>query len=197
MVPEPIAILLRVVDILEDMNILYLVTGSIASSVLGEPRSTVDVDIVADIRPEHVERLVEAMLGEFYIDNEAVREAIARDASFNVIHQQTLQKVDIFVAARKPLDQEQMRRRQALVLTKAPERSVYFLTAEDLILQKLNWYRMGGGVSDRQWRDILGLLKVQAQRLDLEYLRRWALDLGLVDLLDLALSEAGLREHEA
>lgn len=190
--PEPIAVLLRVVEILERLQIPYLVSGSIASSVLGEPRSTVDVDIVVDMQPLHVWPLVEAMRPEFYIDDGAVTDAVARGAAFNVIHLHTMQKVDIFVVAGKPHDQEQMRRRQPLPLSRDPERFVYFLTAEDLILQKLSWYRLGAGISDRQWRDILGVMKVQAGRLDRVYLFRWAESLQLSDLLGRAMQEAGL-----
>lgn len=195
MVSDPIRVTIRVAEILEGLGVPYLVGGSIASSIFGEPRSTDDVDIVADLYLEHVHPLVSAMEGEFYIDEGTVHKAVQDRASFNVIHLETVQKVDIFVLRDHPLSQEEMRRRRQLVVTQAPEQSLYLATAEDIILQKLDWYRLGGGISDRQWRDVLGVLKVQVGRLDRAYLRHWADSLGLADLLERALREAGLSEE--
>lgn len=195
MIPDPIRVTIRVAEILEGLGVPYLVGGSIASSIFGEPRSTDDVDIVADLRPEHVQPFVSAMAGEFYIDEGAVRQAVQDRASFNVIHLEAIQKVDIFVLSNHPLNREEMRRRCQVVVTPDPEQSLYLATAEDIVLQKLEWYRLGGGVSDRQWRDLLGVLKVQAERLDHAYLRHWADALGIADLLKQALREAGLSEE--
>lgn len=195
MVADPIRVTIQVAEILEGLGVPYLVGGSIASSIFGEPRSTDDVDIVADLHLEHVHPLMSAMEGEFYIDEGAVRKAVQDQASFNVIHLETVQKVDIFVLRDYPLSQEEMRRRRQLIVTQDPERSLYLATAEDIVLQKLDWYRLGGGVSDRQWRDVLGVLKVQAERLDRAYLCHWADSLGLSDLLERALREAGLSEE--
>ena len=87
-----------------------------------------------------------------------------------------------------------MERRRPAALSEEPVRRVYVSSPEDLILRKLVWYRDGGGVSDRQWRDVLGVLKVQSERLDLAYLGRWAERLGLSDLLSRAVDEAGIDE---
>lgn len=182
-------------EILNNIVVKYLIGGSVASSILGEPRATLDVDIVADLKLSHVQPLVEAMTGEFFIDEMMVTEAIKRKSFFNVIHLDTMQKIDIFILSNQPLAQLEMQRRQQLIITQNPERLAWFLSPEDIILQKLIWYRLGGGVSDRRWRDVLGVLKVQADRLDFNYLAEWAEKLNLTDLMAQALSASGLNEN--
>jgi hypothetical protein len=98
--------------------------------------------------------------------------------------------VDVFIAKKRSFDLEQFRRRRLEIIVNEPERKAFVTTAEDIILAKLEWYRLGGGVSDRQWRDILGVLKVQAGRLDLDYLQKWAVELGVADLLQRALRDS-------
>jgi hypothetical protein len=107
-----------------------------------------------------------------------------------LIHYETAFKVDIFIRKLRPFDQMQLERRRKSVIATDPEESVWVVSPEDIILAKLEWYRMGGEVSDRQWRDILGVLKTRAGELDLAYLRKWAIELKIVDLLDRALKEA-------
>lgn len=187
---ESIRLALRVAEILETLTIPYLIGGSIASSILGEPRATLDVDVVADLQLFHVPPLLQVMTGEFFIDEMMVREAIERKSSFNIIHLESMQKVDIFVLSNQPLAQIEMQRRQQLVITQNPDKSAWIASAEDIILQII-WYRLGNQ-SDRQWRDVLGVLKVQADRLDFNYLNQWAETLQLQDLIAQALQEAGL-----
>ena len=189
---ESIRLALRMAEILDTLAVPYLIGGSVASSILGEPRATLNVDIVADLR-FHVQPLVAVMTGEFFIDEMMVREAIERKLSFNVIHLDTMQKVDIFLSD-QPLAQSEMQRRQQLLITQNPERLAWLPSSEDIILHKLIWYRLGNRVSDRQWRDVLGVLKVQAERLDFGYLAQWAETLGLVNLMAQALREAGINE---
>jgi hypothetical protein len=153
-------------------------------------RSTLDVDIVADMKLEHIQPLVAALSKEFYADDEMMRDAIEHHSSFNLIHYETAFKVDIFIRKLRPFDQMQLERRRKSVIATDPEESVWVVSPEDIILAKLEWYRMGGEVSDRQWRDILGVLKTRAGELDLAYLRKWAIELKIVDLLDRALKEA-------
>ena len=184
---EPIAVTLRVVAELEKLGIDYLVGGSIASSVHGRPRTTQDVDIVARILGSHVERFVAALGHEFYVDADMIRDAIVRRASFNVIHLETMLKVDVFVFAGDDLGVEEMNRRVAVPLRGA---SIWFASPEDIVLQKLDWYRKGEGVSERQWRDLVGVIAVQGTRFDLAYARLWATRLGLIELLEKARSEA-------
>jgi len=188
---EPVAVTLLVVEALEALGAPYLIVGSLASAIHGVARSTLDADLVADLRAEHAEPLARALSQGFYVDVEAIQEALRRRGSFNVVHLETAFKVDVFVCGDRPYDREQLRRRTPQVVGEKPERAAYFATAEDTVLSKLEWYRLGGGVSQRQWGDVLGVLKVQRGRLDQAYLQKWAEELDVVDLLERALAEAG------
>jgi hypothetical protein len=187
-VPEPVLVTLLVTNALEILGVPYLIGGSLASTLHGVVRTTLDTDLVAELRPEHVTPLVKMLQGAFYVDAETAHEAIRRHSSFNLIHLETMFKVDIFVSKERPFDQAQFARRAAHIVATEPEQSAYIASAEDTILTKLEWYRLGGEVSERQWRDVLGVLKVQAGRLDLSYLRHWAAELGVADLLEKALT---------
>ena len=194
---EPIAVTLLVIDALDALGVPYLIGGSLASAVHGVLRATMDTDLVADLRLEHAEPLARALGGAFYVGVESIREAVLHESSFNVIHLETMFKVDVFIVKKRPFHRSQMKRRIAQVIATDPERTAYVATAEDTILAKLEWYRMGGGVSERQWRDVLGVMKVQADRLDLAYLRQWAAQLNVSDLLERALTEAGILDADA
>ncbi len=192
MLPEPIAVTLTVIDALEALDVPYLIGGSLASAVHGVARATMDADLVADLHPEHAERLAEALRCAFYVDVEAIHDAIRRQSSFNVIHLETMFKVDVFIRGKRPFDQAQFERRTLQVIATDPERKAYVASPEDTVLAKLEWYRMGSEVSERQWRDVVGVLRVQGERLDREYLRRWAAELGVSDLLDRAMEDPGM-----
>jgi len=181
---DPLAVALRVTSVFDELGIAHTIGGSIASSMAGEPRSTIDIDIVAAIEDRHVSALVTALVGEFYVDAEAMRRAVRDRASTNLIHQDTSIKVDLFVAGGTPLDALQLSRRMPV---QVGGRVIYVHPPEDILLQKLRWYRKGGEVSDRQWRDILGIVRVQDSRLDRDYLAQHAPSLGVSDLLERAL----------
>lgn len=187
---EPIRVTLLVVDVLEQISVDYVIGGSLASALHGVARATMDTDIVANMREEHVTPFFQALKSTFYVDDLMIREAIVHERSFNVIHLETLFKVDIFVAKDREFDRLQLGRRSSYLLSAEPPQSAYVASAEDTILAKLEWYRMGDGVSDRQWRDILGIMKVQAEKLDMGYLRRGAQLLNVFDLLERAIKEA-------
>ena len=187
---ESTRITLLVTQTLEQIGIPYAVGGSLASSVHGVMRSTLDVDIVADMKVEHIPLLVAALSKEFYADDKMMKDAIEHHSSFNLIHYETAFKVDIFIRKERAFDQMQLDRRRTAVIATDPEQSVYVVSPEDTILAKLEWYRMGGEVSDRQWRDILGVLKTRAGELDLAYLNEWASQLKVADLLERALKDS-------
>lgn len=182
-----IQVVLRVVSVLEELGVPYAIGGSLASSVHGVMRATMDADIVADLQLEHVQPLLTALSSDFYADEATIREAIYRRSSFNLIHYQTAFKVDIFIPKSRPFDRMQLARRMAVVMGTEP---VYLISPEDTVLAKLEWYRLGDEVSDRQWQDVIGVLTVQAEDLDLDYLRHSADQLGVRDLLERALVEA-------
>ncbi len=182
-----------VVAAFEVLGVSYRIGGSVASSALGVPRSTLDVDLVCDLRLPQVSHLVAALEDAYYADADMMREAIQGESSFNLVHLATMLKVDVFVRKSTPWDIEAFSRkvRRSLDTTgTSPEFDL--TTAEDIVLHKLAWYRLGGGVSDRQWRDAVGVIAVQAASLDRPYLVRWASSLGLSDLLDRAFAEAGV-----
>jgi hypothetical protein len=183
--------LVPVVEALVALDVPYYVGGSIASSVTGVVRATLDADLVATLRLEHAEPLAALLLQHYYVDAEMIQSAVRRYSSFNVIHLATMFKVDIFVPQDTPFARENMRRRIAL---EVPEigRTLYVCAPEDIVLHKLLWYAAGSGVSDRQWYDLQGVLRLQAHGLDLAYLRHWAVGLGIGALLQRALDEAGL-----
>lgn len=176
----------RVARAFEQLKVRYFLCGSMASSLRGLARSTIDVDFVADLRPEHLQPLV-AMLGtDFDVDEEMVRDAIVLRRSFNVIHLTSLVKVDVFVSKRAPYDLEALAHATGTLLDGI---SLQVASAEDTILSKLVWYRLGNEVSDRQWSDILGVLRVQT-KLDAVYLQKWAKVLSVDDLLARAQAQA-------
>jgi hypothetical protein len=184
---DPIDTALLVVRQLDAMGIPHTVGGSIASSFAGEPRSTIDIDIVAALEARHAEPLVSALSDDFYIDVDALRRAIRARSSVNLVHRATQLKVDLFVAGGTPLDARQLARRRLVDL--GDGRRLYVHPPEDILLQKLRWYRLGGDVSDRQWRDVTAIVRVQGARLDLAYLREGAAILGVSDLLGRVLAD--------
>lgn len=190
--PDLLAALVPVLRALDDLGVRHFVGGSIASSAHGVARASVDGDVVAELGPTHVAALVAALRDAYYVPEERIRDAVARRASFNVIHLDTMLKVDVFVSRDRPFDRRAFERSRPASVEGAPGATLPVSSAEDVVLAKLEWYRRGGEVSDRQWTDVMGVLQAGGSALDLPYLRRGALELGVDDLLDRALQGAGL-----
>ncbi len=189
---EILEITLCVTETLERLGVPYLVGGSLASSLHGTPRATQDVDLVAELRLQHVPALVAALEETFYVDHEMIRDAIRRRSSFNVIHLETMFKVDVFILKDDLASRQEMERRQVYRVLDNPPRDLVIASAEDIILQKLYRYQLGAGVSDRQWNDVLGVMKTQGGQLDMPYLTRTAALLNVEDLFQQACRDAGL-----
>ncbi len=187
---EPIEVTIKVTSVLEKLGIPYLIGGSLASTLYGMVRTTQDSDIITEMRLEHLQPFVAALQDEFYVDDEMIAEAIQRNSSFNIIHCESMFKVDVFIPRPRPFLQSQLARVQRQTFVLEAEISAQFASPEDVILSKLEWYRSGGEVSDRQWRDILGVLKTRAGELDVDYLRQWAGELKVSDLLERILEDA-------
>lgn len=188
MADDPLEVVAKLASVLDELRIPYAVAGSLASSLYGVPRATNDADLVADLRGAKIDRFVAGIEKDFYVDAEMVRSAVGDHSSFNVLDQTTMLKVDVFVPERDEwIDQELARARLETIDLQGRPTAIRFATPEDTLLYKLVWYRLGGEQSDRQWGDVSGLIKVQDERLDLAYLRKWASHLRVIDLLDRAL----------
>lgn len=191
MISDVAAALAPIARTLKWLGVRYYVGGSLASSVRGLPRTSIDVDLAAELRPEHVTPLVAALAREFYVSEPRAREAVAARRSFNVIHLATMMKVDIFVSRERPFEREMFDRLTPEFLdTEGTSVPHPVPRAEDVILLKLEWFRAGGEVSDRQWGDVIGVIKVSGPTLDRPYLTRWAAELGVGDLLPRAFEAA-------
>lgn len=188
--PEFVSAVAPVVGALERIGVAYYLTGSVVSSRFGVGRSTLDVDIVADLREEHAAVLETALHDDFYVDLDAIEDAILRRSMFNVVHLATMIKVDVYTTVGR-FDRAALDRSRPDAFSADPgARIMVIATPEDVVVHKLSWFRAGGDVSERQWGDVVGVLRVQAGRLDLEHMQRWARDLGVEDLLQKALAEA-------
>ena len=192
MLAEPILVVAKIVAALDALEVRHVVGGSLASSMYGVPRATNDVDVAAELREPHIPGFVATLSGEFFVDADMIKDAVRRRASFNVIYLATMFKADVFVLSGDAWSREEIARGRIQTLQSGGDAvAIRFASPEDTILHKLVWYRLGGGVSDRQWSDVLGVFKVQGGRLDQPYLDRWAPELDVRDLLARARREAG------
>lgn len=189
MLPEPILVTILVTKVFEELNIPYLIGGSMASTIYGMVQMTQDADIFAQMKLNQVQPFFAALKTEFYLDDELIADSVVNNSSFNLIHRQTMFKVDVFIPREGPYQRSQYSRAQKQIIYTQPKVSAYFASPEDTILAKLDWFRKGNEVSDRQWRDVLGVLTIRHGDLDINYLRKWAPELNVSDLLETALKE--------
>ncbi len=178
-------------DAFDALGIPYFIGGSVAAASYDVKRATNDIDLIADVREEHAQPLDDRLSANYYADAYMIRDAVRRKTSFNFIHFDTGLKVDVFLLKNTPFMQSQMQRRRLNEIFPGG-RAFPVASPEDVILAKLDWYRIGGEVSDRQWTDITNLLDVRRGTLDLDYMRHWAAQLTLTDLLERAFTATGM-----
>ena len=190
---EVIEALSLLVQTLDHLGIVYYIGGSVSSAIHGTPRRTQDVDVIVAMQLNQVHPFVQALQSDYYLDEQALKDAIRHDLPYNVIHLDTMMKVDLIPLKKRAFTQEEARRAQPQIL-EAGTQPLRVASAEDAVLTKLEWFEMGGRSSGRQWNDILGILRRQGAGIDLLYLRRWADALGVRDLLEQALVDAGFQQ---
>jgi len=165
------------------LRIRYFVGGSVASSFHGAARATMDVDVIAELRDEHVSDFIEGIGTDFYVSEGAVREAVDSRTCFNVIHLPTSYKVDVFVSRERPFDREAMSRASTHRLGEQPSLEVSIASAEDSIISKLEWYQLTHESSERQWEDVSRLVHLLGDEVDTAYLQKAAESVGVSALL--------------
>ena len=188
--PEEYLVLKQLTDALGYLEIGYAIGGSIASSVYGKVRFTQDADITVSPFGDKAGQLYDVLKGAFYVSEDAMNEAISDRGSFNVIHLQSAFKIDLFIQKDNDFHKQMFVRRQKVKLDESIDHLFDIVSAEDVVLLKLQWYQSADCMSDRQWSDVLGVLTVQAGSLDMEYLRNCSDELGVKALLEKALNES-------
>ena len=189
---DPVELAALIAEAFEQLGVRYLLGGSLASTALGEPRATLDVDMVADLDAENVVAWLVALGDDFVGDREWIVQEVERRGSFQLIHSSTMTRIDVFVPEWKGVHLWKWENRRRLTLDPDTGRGIDITGPEGIVIQKLSWFRDGGSVSDRQWRDVLGVLKTHGKKLQCDSLDHWASQLDLCDLLARALTEAGL-----
>jgi len=192
--PDILEVTLKVIKAFKSLGIEYYIGGSVASSAYGVARSTLDVDMVANMNSDQAKALEEILEKEFFIDVDTINKAIAHHSSFNIIHLETMLKIDVFIHRDEPFSNRVFMRREEKYISEDIQEKFCFPSPEDIILIKLDWYKSYGESLTHQWNDILGVLKVQGGKLDLDYLKMWAKELGVSELLERAFVDVGITE---
>jgi len=176
---ELFELLQRIIEVLERLYIQYLVTGAVASIAYGEPRLTNDIDIVAAIEEKHIPDVLKAFPpGEFYVSEEAARNAICHKGQFNIIHPASGLKVDIIIKQDTPFDSSRFSRVRRIFPAESYQAN--FASPDDVIIKKMEYYKEGG--SEKHLRDIAGILKISGEMVDRNYITEWAQRLGLTEI---------------
>jgi hypothetical protein len=177
----------------EKLSIPYYIGGSIASSIYGIARATMDVDMVVDMQAHHISALKQLLEKEYYIDENMMKQAAKNVSSFNLIHLKTMIKIDVFFHKADTYARQAIsRKRKDTIEEDSSALEFYFSSPEDIIISKLQWYEMGNRTSERQWLDILGVMKVQGTHLDKKYLQYWCAELNILALLESACHDADI-----
>ena len=190
---DPLAIAIRIASVLESLGTRYVLGGSLASVAFGEPRATLDVDIAADLQPERVTELMAAVEADFFADADWIAQEVRRRGSFQLVHRESMMRVDVFVPEWTGLHLWKWEHRRRIEVDAESGAQIDVTAPEGIVIQKLTWFRTGGELSDRQWRDVLGVLKNQGTQLDLAAMKEQASLSDVRDLLERALREAGLQ----
>jgi len=190
---EILSALQPVANALVKFSIPYYIGGSIASSIYGMARATMDIDIVADVKLHHISLLKQELEKSYYIDEGMIKEAIQNSSSFNLIHLETVIKIDVFILKDIPYQQNALARKIKDTLEDDIKTEFYFSSPEDIIISKIQWYELGGKVSERQWLDVIGVIKIQGDSLDKNYLQVWAKKLEIYELLKNAFNDAEIQ----
>jgi hypothetical protein len=186
---DAIAVAIRVADAIEAAKGSYFVGGSLASSLQGEPRATNDIDMVLELPLGRIGEFVAALGEDFEVDVDMLRDALVHGRSCNIFYLPVVMKVDLFAVGPSPYDEVEFARRRRVQVRSTGE-TLLIKTPEDTVLRKLLWYREGGGVSERQWRDVVEVLRVSGGEMDRDYLAQWSGRVGISDLLERARAEA-------
>lgn len=182
---NPLQLAVDLGSVLDELGIEYAVGGSVASSFFGEPRSTLDIDIALRGTQEELAKMVERVAVDFYVPTQAAKHAIATQDAFNLLHHESGMKVDIFVLGDGLLDRRQVERR---ILVSLPTGDLWLTSPEESVLRKLWWFRLTGESSERQWRDVVGVLRLAD--IDKAELSSVAAELDLGELVERAMAEA-------
>lgn len=186
---DAIAVATLVANAIEAANGSYFVGGSLASSLQGEPRATNDIDMVVELPLGRIGEFVAALGKDFEVDIDMLRDALLHGRSCNIFYLPVVMKVDLFAVGSSQYDEVEFARRRRVPVRSSGE-ALLIKTPEDTVLRKLLWYREGGGVSERQWRDVIEVLRVSGGAMDRGYLQQWSRRLGIAELLERARSQA-------
>lgn len=188
---EIISALEPLIKALNDTSIDYFIGGSIASSAYGLARATMDVDMILNLKPFQIQSFVKMLKEEYYVDIEMIAQAVNTKSSFNILHLPTMLKIDFFILKGQPYPIKSFERRVLNTLDDSEDSiKVFLCSPEDIIISKLDWFSLSNETSERQWLDILGVIKVQKDNLDKKYLKHWAEQLNLLELLQKAFNQS-------
>jgi hypothetical protein len=194
-VNEFLAVFVAFAATLDELGIPYAIVGSVASSAHGEQRATAGADFIVDSNDDQAVALAGKLGDSHYIDLASIRRAIAQSRSFNVVELATMFKLDVYVVSGRANEMHRLANSRAAQLASDMAPLVRIASPEDTIISKLRCFRRGGEVSEKQWTDVLGVLRVQRGRLDVEYMERAAGEERVRDLLDRAVAQIDEEER--